>query len=138
MTSRYVLRKNNYKTDLYTKLLDEIKKCMDQVGQTNDTITRIRKVRRIYIILNTNFDLFTTSIYHKLIDAAYKRIDIFKNDIAGYIEKNPTKTHKTCTGTLMQFNKYKKIYNKYWTTIALCLNKKTCGDMTREIMQYIH
>ena len=134
----YVLRENNYKTNLYTKCMDEIKKCMDQVEQTNSTITRIRKVRRIYIILNTNFDLFITSIYYKILDAAYKRIDIFKNDIAGYIEKNPNKNNKTCTGTLMQFNKYKKIYNKYWTNIALYLNRKTCGDMTREIMQYIH
>ena len=140
MTSRYVLRKNNYKANLYTKQLDEIQKCMDHLGlgQTNDIIVRIRKVRRIYIILNTNFDLFTTSIYHKIIDAAYKRIDIFKNDIAVYIEKTPNKNNKTCNSILMQFKKYKKIYKKYWTNIALCLNKKTCGDMTREIMQYIH
>ena len=122
MTTRYVLRENNYKVNLYTKLKNEIHKCMDQLGQTNDTIVRMRKVRRIYLILNTNFDLFITSIYYKIIDAAYKRIDIFKNDIAGYIEKNPTKTHKTCNGTLTQFKKYKKIYNKYWTNIALCLH----------------
>ena len=139
MTSRYVLRTNNYKINLYNKLTDEIRKCMEQAEQTKYTIIRMRKVRRIYSILNSIFDLFITYFNHKILDVAYIRIDYFKNEIAGYIiEKNQTKPHKTCIGTIVQFNKYKNIYKKYWTNIALCLNKKTCEDMTKVIMQYIH
>ena len=59
MASKYVLRKNNYKVNLKTKIMKEINVCMDKIDEINknnttDIASKITNVRRIYLLFNKN------------------------------------------------------------------------------------
>ena len=144
MASKYVLRKNNYKVNLKTKIMKEINVCMDKIDEINknnttDIASKIINVRRIYLLFNKNIDLFDSNM--KLLDIVYKIMDLTSITIVEYIEENPTKSLRTCKSALLQFDKFKKYYKNYyknyWANITDALNTKTCEDMTREILQYI-
>ena len=141
MASKYALRKNNYKVNLKTKIMKEIKVCMDKIDEINknnntDIAAKIIHVRRMYLLFNKNIDLFDSNM--KMLDIVYKIIDPTSITIVEYIEENPTKSLKTCKSALLQFDKFKKYYKNYLANITDALNTKTCEDMTREILQYIH
>lgn len=140
MSSRYNLRQNNYKCDLRKKNVKEIQILSIQIDKTdlasdNDTAIRIRLVRNIYLLVNNNFDLFEN--HSHVLDSANNRIQKLNNDLNAYTTKYPTRIQKTCKSALLQFQTFKQKYKNYWANITATLNKKTCGDMTREILQFI-
>jgi len=135
-STRYNLRQNNYKETLKIKLIAEISKYATKIETTSDISKNITNCHRIYKLLNDNTDIFYTS--NCVIDNAYKRINILTDEICDYMAKNPTKSLKSCHNTLLQFAKFKHNYEHFWTSIIITLNIKTCPDMSKEIMQYIH
>ena len=135
-STRYNLRQNNYKETLKIKLVNEISKYATKIETTSDIAKNITNCHRIYKLLNDNNDIFYTC--NRVIDNAYNRINILTDEIRDYMAKNPTKSLKSCHNTLLQFAKFKENYEHFWTSIIITLNIKTCPDMSKEIMQYIH
>ena len=134
--TRYNLRQNNYKETLKIKLVNEISKYATKIETTSDIAKNITNCHRIYKLLNDNNDIFYTC--NRVIDNAYNRINILTDEIRDYMAKNPTKSLKSCHNTLLQFAKFKHYYEHFWISIIITLNIKTCPDMSKEIMQYIH
>jgi len=136
MNSHYALRPNNYKIDRRNQIIRKINENCIILDSRVAVATQIAKMRQVYLLLNENFDLFSHSVI--ILDAAYKQIDELSASIHKLMENGPTKSIQTCKSALLQFTKYKKLYKNYWADIADALNTKTCEDMTREILKYIH
>ena len=136
MTSRYALRPNNYKIDRRNQIIRKIHENCIILDSRVAVATQIAKTRQVYLLLNENFDLFSHSVI--ILDAAYKQMDGLSSSIHKYMENDPTKSIRTCKSALLQFTKYKKMYKNYWANIEDALNTKTCEDMTREILKFIH
>jgi len=142
--------------------IDEINK-----NNNTDIAAKIIHVRRMYLLFNKNIDLFDSNmkmldIVYKIIDLTSITIVEYIEELlrlppattefnhtpstmlrmSTARSKNPTKSLRTCKSTLLQFDKFKKYYKNYyknyWANITDALNTKTCEDMTREILQYIH
>jgi len=96
---------------------------------------QINCVYRIYLLLNKNIDLCNKRV--GVLDSAYLKISSLSADINKHIEQNPDNS-RTSRFALLQLQKYKKYYENYWANITDSLNSKTCEDMTRVILSFVH
>ncbi len=132
----YTLRPNNYKKNLLAKFTADVVRYFNKLEANKyNRDVQINCVYRIYLLLNKNIDLCNKRV--NVLDLAYLKISSLSVDINKHIEQYPDNS-RTSRFALLQLQKYKKYYENYWANITDSLNSRTCEDMTRVILSFVH
>lgn len=132
----YTLRPNNYKKNLLAKFTADVVRYFNKLEANKGNLdVQINCVYRIYLLLNKNIDLCNKRV--NVLDLAYLKISSLSVEINKRIEQYPDNS-RTGRFALLQLQKYKKYYENYWANITDSLNSRTCEDMTRVILSFVH